>query len=151
MNDFAIYDFCSHFFIMFLKKKKYFIFYISLRTLQMLKNVFDFDSNIKHKFVTLKNQLIVRDNLKRLHFFSNFLFIIFQILNILNANTIRSQYLLSFVSIMKYCQITNLRNKIYAVVDVINRFILSRCEIDHFVINYENNMITKKFYIEFAR
>ncbi|CAF9939018.1 MAG: hypothetical protein HETSPECPRED_001456 [Heterodermia speciosa] len=150
LDDLAVYDLCSHPSVMALVKERYSTPYTSLRTLQMLRNVFDLDPDIKHKPATLRDQLIVRDTLVRPHSLWESLPITSQIPGILNASTIRSEYLLSFVSIMRYRQTTDLRDKVYAVVDAINGLIPSRCKADHFFVSYEDNMTTEKVYFEFA-
>ena len=150
LDDLAIYDLCSHPSVMFSGKETYSTPYTSLRTLQMLRNVFDLDPDIKHKPATLRDQLIVRDTLKRKHPLWDSLPTTSLTPSILNASTIRSGYLLSFVSILRYRQTTDLRDKIYAVIGAINRLIPSRCEADHFLVSYEENMTTEKLYYEFA-
>ena len=150
LDDLAIYDLCSHPSVMALGKERYSTPYTSLRTLQMLRNVFDLDPDIKHKPATLRDQLIVRDALKRSHSLWDSLPSTSQTQSILNASTIRSEYLLSFVSIMRYRQTTDLRDKVYAVVGAINRLIPSRCEAENFLVSYEDNMTTEKLYSEFA-
>ncbi len=150
LDDLAIYDLCSHPSVMASAKEGYSTPYTSLRTLQVLRNVFDLDPDVKHKPATLRDQLIIRDTLKRTHSPWDSLPTTSLIPSILNASTIRSQYLLSFVSIMRYRQTTDLRDKVYAVVGAINRLIPSRCTADHFLVSYEENMTTEKLYIDFA-
>ena len=150
VDDLAIYDLCSHPSVMVSAKEGYSTPYTSLRTLQILRNVFDLDPDVKHKPATLRDQSIVRDTLKRTQSLWDSLPTTSPTPSILNASTIRSQYLLSFVSIMRYRQTTDLRDKVYAVVGAINRLIPSRCRADDFSVSYEDNMTTKKLYLKFA-
>ena len=150
LDDLAIYDLCSHPSVMVFAKEGYSTPYTSLRTLQVLRNVFDLDPDVKHKPATLRDQLIVRDTLKRTHSLWDALPTTSLIPSILDASPIRSQYLLSFVSMMRYRQTTDLRDKVYAVVGAINRLIPARCRADHFLVSYEDNMTTEKLYYEFA-
>lgn len=150
LDDLATYDLCSHPSVMASAKEGYSTPYTSLRTLQMLRNVFDLDPDVKHKPATLRDQSIVRDTLKRPHSLWGSLPTTSLIPSILNASTIRSQYLLSFVSIMRYRQTTDPRDKVYAVVGAINRLVPSRCRADDFSVSYEDNMTTEKVFTEFA-
>ena len=150
LDDLAIYDLCSHPSVMVSAKDGYSTPYTSLRTLQMLRKVFDLDPDVKHKPATLRDQSIVRDTLKGVHSLWDSLPTIALTPSILDASTIRSQYLLSFVSIMRYRQTTDLRDKVYAVIGAINRFIPSRCKADEFWVSYEDNMTTEKLYFKFA-
>ncbi|MCJ1232815.1 hypothetical protein MMC14_000769 [Varicellaria rhodocarpa] len=150
LDDLAIYDLCSHPSVMTSAKEEYSTPYTSLRTLQMLRNVFDLDPDVKHKPPTLRDQSIVRDTLKRTQSLWDPLPITSLIPSILNASTVRSQYLLSFVSIMRYRQTTDQRDKVYAVVGAINRLIPSRCRADDFSVSYEDDMTTEKLYYKFA-
>ena len=149
LDDLAIYDLCSHPSVTTLAEGES-TPYTSLRTLQILRNVFDLDPDVKHKPATLRDQLIIRDTLKRRHSLWDSLPTTPLIPSILDASTIRSQYLLSFVSIMRYRQTTDPRDKVYAVIGAINCLIPSRCKADHFLVSYENSMTTEKLYLEFA-
>lgn len=150
LDDLAIYDLCSHPSVMGFAKERYFTPYTSLRTFQVLRNVFDLDSDVKHKPATLRDQLIVRDTLKRTHSLWDSLPTTSLTPSILDASTIRSQHLLSFVSIMRHRQTTDLRDKVYAVIGAINRLIPTRCRADHFLVSYEDSMTIEKLYYEFA-
>ena len=150
LDDLAIYDLCSHPSVMVSAKEGYSTPYTSLRTLQMLRNVFDLDPDVKHKPPTLRDQSIVREDLKRTQSLWDSLPTTSLVPSILNASTIRSQYLLSFVSIMRYRQTTDQRDKVYAVVGAINRLIPSRCRADDFSVSYEDSMTKEKLYFKFA-
>ena len=150
LDDLAIYDLCSHPSVMVSAKEGYSTPYTSLRTLQMLRTVFDLDPDVKHKPATLRDQLIVRDTLKHPQSLWGSLPTTSLTPSLLKASTIRSQYLLSFVNIMRCRQTTDLRDKVYAVVGAINRLIPSRCRADDFSVSYEDNMTTEKLYFEFA-
>lgn len=150
LDDLALYDLCSHPSVMVSAKEAYSTPYTSLRTLQMLRNVFDLDPDVKHKPATLRDQSIVRDTLKRTRSLWDFLPTTSLNPTILEASTIRSQYLLSFVSILRYRQTTDLRDKVYAVVGAINRLLPSGCKADDFLVSYEDNMTTEKLYFIFA-
>ena len=150
LGDLAIYNLCSHPSVMSSAKGGYSTPYTSLRTLQMLRKVFDLDPDDKHKPATLRDQLIVRDTWKHTHSLWDPLPTTSLIPSILNASTIRSLYLLSFVSIMRYRQTTDPRDKVYVAIGAINRLLPSRCRADDFSVSYEDTMTTEKVYFEFA-
>lgn len=150
LDDLAIYNLCSHPSVVSSAKGGSSTPYTSLRTLQILRKVFDLDPDDKHKPAILRDQLIVRDIWKHTHSLWDSLPTTSLTPSILNASTIRSLYLLSFVSIMRYRQSTDPRDKVYAAVGAINRLLPSRCRADDFSVSYEDTITTEKVYFEFA-
>ncbi|KAL8838121.1 MAG: hypothetical protein Q9170_002262 [Blastenia crenularia] len=146
LDDLAIYDLCSHPSVMNAAKERYSAPYTSLRTLQNLRIFFDLDPEVKDKPATLRDQLIIRDTLRRTHSLRGSR----PLTSLVPANTVRSEYLLSFVSIMRYRPTTDLKDKVYAVVGAINRLISSKCKADDFLVSYEDSMTTEKLYYVFA-